>query len=967
MGTECFDIKESVYFEAMKRNMDSRLAFIDRACPEDPSLAAEIKSLIEVQKDFPGLPDQPAWSGYIQMESQKREITRDSAALPFERLGEFKLIRPLSEGGMGVVYLALQESVKRQVALKVIRPERTGSSEAQNRFTREVDAISKLRHPNIVTLFGIGEERGVRYYVMELLPGKGLDQVLRQASHFGNSMTPSLQLHWMLEIAGALHCAHEAGILHRDVKPSNIHITPGGQAMLLDFGISRHMNLTTLTCTGDFRGTPHYSAPEQIIAKQLTMDARMDIYSLGITFYEAFTGRVPFQGESTDQVFHRILTEEPAPLRQLNRSIPRDLETIIMKCLEKDRSKRYASMADLIRDLELFKEGKPIIAQPAGAWQKSLKWIRRHKIVSISAAAAGLTLMAVAMLIFVVLLQNQKERFIGEKRFKPISEALNWPEQSGIQSADWCMAADRENPNGYLLLAIHYLDKENYAEATRVLQKCVSKCDKETESELIKDALFLLNLVKYRQAQQTGERRLGAEAEAFFIDAGSFDPANKEALIWREADLGVLSSSPSKPLMQSIRINSEHFLVHLSMGATRFHLLFRGGKRTEFAKAISAFEKALEICPNDVTALTFLGRTYYFLARFYNLLELTEKAKIYLEKALECSGGQPYHMIYNTLGAIALLEGDHEAALAYNEKALHVFNVYQQHSRHTQNILRNFGDVLVRRGKLKEAVEEYKIAFETQPDDNHIQSALAELYWRLEDPETAISYIERHIEPVYRMKDNSFLQAETPLLCARIFLSQGDYALAEKYLIELYRYTIFSPRDFAMAAILLTTFPDAYIEAQKNRGNNLRNFARVIGVFTGAKADFKNMQSPIGLTAKGVGYYMWGKHVEAIGFFRQAMESRDKWPERVRDYYWCDHARDLYYLAMSHFKLAELSPESEVDLFTEAQNCFAEAEELFNSREVPLEGADLIERVREKAWEILHQKDSLEVACACNR
>ena len=307
---------------------------------------------------------------------------RPAPELPFDKLGEFRLLRRLGEGGMGVVFLAEQSSLGRLLALKVMRPELSGSASAEKRFEREAHAIAQLRHPSIAAVHAAGEEAGVRWLAMELVPGLGLDQVLRDAG----PVLPARAVRWASSLARALACAHEAGVIHRDVKPSNVRITKDDRAVLVDFGLARLAGASTLSVTGSFHGTPCYASPEQIESLAREVDARTDVYSLGATLYECITGRAPFEGDTSAQLFHEILTREPVPPRRLNPSIPRDLETAVLHAMEKDADRRYASATAFAEDLEALLEMRPIRARPSGPLTRSLKWSRRNRG---SAAALG--------------------------------------------------------------------------------------------------------------------------------------------------------------------------------------------------------------------------------------------------------------------------------------------------------------------------------------------------------------------------------------------------------------------------------------------------------------------------------------------------------------------------------------------------------------------------------------------------
>ena len=304
----------------------------------------------------------------------------DEGGLPFAELGEYRLIERIGRGGMGLVFLAEQPSLERKVALKILRPELAGSNHAAERLKREARAVAKLRHPGIVAVHGFGEERGVRYLAMEYVPGRTLEEELALGP-----IALARKLAWIRDLARALDYAHREGVVHRDVKPSNVRITTQDRAMLLDFGLVRSLDSDAATLTDSFAGSPAYAAPEQITSSA-SIDARSDVYSLGVTLYRCLTGVTPFDGATVERVFHQILTAEPPPPRRLVPTLPRDLEIVTLKAMERDPARRYATAGHFADDLDALLELRPIRARPLNLFERAARSVRRNRV---AAAIAG--------------------------------------------------------------------------------------------------------------------------------------------------------------------------------------------------------------------------------------------------------------------------------------------------------------------------------------------------------------------------------------------------------------------------------------------------------------------------------------------------------------------------------------------------------------------------------------------------
>jgi serine/threonine protein kinase len=376
MTPERWQQVKAVFRSALKCDVEARASFLERACGGDAGLRREVQSLLASFEESDRILDMP-----VDEAAARLLTSEESEPLVGQRLGHYEIISLLGKGGMGAVYLARDTRLGRKVALKLLPSYFTSDLERLRRFEQEACAASALNHPNILTIYEIGETEGTHFIATEFIEGETLRARLRGA--------PMKVGEWFKiaeQAASALAAAHEAGIIHRDIKPENIMVRHDALVKVLDFGLAKLTRQGATdpeatarglveTGSGVVMGTVPYMSPEQVLGR--VVDHRTDLFSLGVLLYELATGHPPFAADSAGETLDRILHAEPAAISRFSHEVPAELERLVGKCLEKDRERRYTSARELLKDLTGYQSSTAVSVVGMGGRELLIGWIRQ--------------------------------------------------------------------------------------------------------------------------------------------------------------------------------------------------------------------------------------------------------------------------------------------------------------------------------------------------------------------------------------------------------------------------------------------------------------------------------------------------------------------------------------------------------------------------------------------------------------
>jgi WD40 repeat protein/serine/threonine protein kinase len=370
-------------------------AELETLCAKHPGAASELRILYAASQDVEGR------FAFFGSRSDEVESRIGDGARANDTIGDFELIRRIASGGQGEVWEAQQRSLNRRVALKLVLPERI-NSKSLTLFAREARAGGRLAHPGIVAVFGYGEDNGRHWIAQELVEGswtlRDFIDEMRNAEELPRDYYRSVA-GFLAALADALQAAHEAGVIHRDVKPQNVLVTKDDQPKLTDFGLARITDEAAVSVTGDFAGTWLYMSPEQVTAKRIELDHRTDVFSLGVVMYEMLALIRPFDGDTTHQIAEKILMWDPPDLTKIRSKVPKDLAVVCGKALEKRKDARYPTMTEFALDLRRWLSNESIHATPPSRIDCVAKWCKRNPTKSVAAALASVAIIAITLLL----------------------------------------------------------------------------------------------------------------------------------------------------------------------------------------------------------------------------------------------------------------------------------------------------------------------------------------------------------------------------------------------------------------------------------------------------------------------------------------------------------------------------------------------------------------------------------------
>lgn len=922
--------------ESPEKNQEN---IVDQAVQQflDAQLQGQKPNIDEFVKSYPGLEHQIRQKiGNIQridglfsclMQSDDSDFGETIAEhdLVGQKLGDFEVLSLIGTGGMGAVFLARQVSLDRKVALKVISDVSGARKRTLERFKREAKVLAKISHPNIVSVYEVGEQGPYSYFAMEHIKGASLDTVLRSIRNAKHNEKASdvlrkyLQIQagiyddkpdgakdsngaeidtyyivtvsrMMISIASALDYAHKKGILHRDVKPSNILIDSGGTAKLVDFGLAKAEMQQSITVTGEFFGTPNYVSPEQI-RKPETVDCRSDVYSLAATYYECLTLHPPFEGETVNETLTRVISREAVPPKKYSPRLSSDLNTVLLHALEKLPKDRYQSAADFSGDIKNVLDFKPITAKRPSITRRAYKALRRNPI--------GIALVIIAILVGVLgywaisyNLESRTRRAAKELFDMARSKITVKNYAEALTLFEKALTKDKSYVDAYLGAADCQRLLGNYDEAIRLSREAIS-LEKNNAMAYYQLGTAFVGQKDFEQAKSAYQKALSIDQNFSLARTGLALCYGKLGLDNEavEESRRLIAIDPDHPAKKQVLFNIANTLASLG----------------KYQEAIEAYQEVLAIDPMNATAYIGIGNCY-------GILNGQNNAEAAFKKAIDIApeNSKPYVSL---------------ALLYINcNRPLDAISAYSKAA-----------SIYLNRKNIQEALGCYEQVNKIDPNYSLALVGSGDCHFQLENYELAIDLYRRALDVIPLDKSLKALPTNVNLT-AMVNVKLGDchakiwnVRQAEQY----YLLAIELEPDFYLAYIVLAhhywTNEDRYNDAIQTYQKALAIDARDLTVYFslgmchfGLKNYSEAIESyrvylkivpndPLALFFMGNSHQILGQHKEAIECFQKAIAVRPdntKTRNLLGNSYWL---LGLYSDALDSFEQALRTDANDID------------------------------------------------------
>jgi len=665
------------------------------------------------------------------LQTPVRELTMGSTFA-----GRYQVIEELGHGGMGRVYKVFDTDIKEKIALKLLRPEMALDKETVERFSNELKLARKISHRNVCRMFDMGKAEGTTFITMEFVPGEDLKKFIRKSGQLGAGRTVLIAK----QVCEGLAEAHHLGIVHRDLKPQNIMVDEDGNARIMDFGIARSLSGKGITGAGVLIGTPEYMSPEQVEGKEV--DQRSDIYSLGVILFEMVTGHVPFEGDTPFTIGVKHKSERPRNPRELNAQLPEDLSRVILRCLEKDKAKRYQRAEELRIDLEKVEQGLPTkerVVAPKKSFT-SREITVKFNLRRLGVPLAAVIVLAVTVVVLLKLIPHQKTP--AAPKIENSIAVISFENHTGDKAFDYLQKAIPD-------LLITSLERENklYVATWERMQdllaqmgkKNVEVIDRQLGFELCRregiKTIVLGSYIKAGETFATDVKVLDVDTKKL-LRSSSSKGEGVSSIINRQIDELTKEISGGIGLARKDIESAERPMADVttsSMEAYRYYLEGRENNRKfYFEDARIAFEKAVELDPDFATAYYALAIANFNLENIEATVTALKRAKVLSLKTTE---KERLHIEEFYADAV---END-------REKSVRILRQMAEKYPKEKGIFHSLGIHYKNAGAYDQAIIELNKALELDPDDGEAHNELGFDYLFLGDYANAVEHFKKYV------------------------------------------------------------------------------------------------------------------------------------------------------------------------------------------------------------------------------